>query len=201
MYHIKKIKNDIRAEQLLKRKRLSEDIRNDYNKKIADTFLSGASYRYSDIILTYASKPYEIDTWEIAKRALADGKKVAYPLCDPEKNKMKFHFIESFDDLILGNFNIYEPKDDLPVFEPESYKTSLAVCLVPAVVYDTYGYRIGYGKGYYDRYLANFNGTKIGLIYSDFIFQKSLPHGRYDLFVDVLITENGVITVNANQKT
>jgi len=66
--------------------------------------------------------------------------------------------------------------------------------LVPCLAYDSYGYRIGYGKGYYDRFLSAFEGTKIGLCYSDFKLDK-LPRGKYDVKLDVIITEKGVMVI------
>jgi len=198
IYQLKKIKSDIRAEQMKKRKLLPHDVKNNYDEKIAEALFSSVSYRFADIILLYASKSFEVDTWKIAQRALKDGKRIAYPVCEPEKNLMTFHFVEKREDLIEGSFRILEPKTDLEKYDPIKQRSSLAICLVPAIVYDIKGYRIGYGKGYYDRYLSNFPGTKIGLIYSDFIFHEPLPHGKFDLAADVLISENGVHTVNAN---
>jgi len=68
---------------------------------------------------------------------------------------------------------------------------------LPAIIYDKKGYRLGYGKGYYDRFLSSVKGTKAGLIYSDFIIDE-IPHGRYDLRADVVITEKGVIPFAKN---
>ncbi|MBR4881038.1 MAG: 5-formyltetrahydrofolate cyclo-ligase, partial [Clostridia bacterium] len=58
------------------------------------------------------------------------------------------------------------------------------------------GYRIGYGKGFYDRYLSSFNGAKMGVEYSSCVVDE-LPRGRFDTAVDFLVTEKGVITINA----
>jgi 5-formyltetrahydrofolate cyclo-ligase len=84
-----------------------------------------------------------------------------------------------------------EPDAALPAFTPETAESQNVVCIVPAVVFDKKGFRIGYGGGYYDRYLAGFRGTKIGFAYRDFIV-NSVPHGRFDLTVDVMITERGL---------
>lgn len=70
-------------------------------------------------------------------------------------------------------------------------KRKNVICIIPGIVYDKKGYRIGYGGGYYDRYLSSFKGTKVGVAYTDFI-ANSVPHGRFDLAVDVLITERGI---------
>ena len=71
-----------------------------------------------------------------------------------------------------------------------------ATVLVPAVVFDKEGYRIGYGKGFYDRFLSNFTGVKVGLVYSNMILPK-VPRGRFDKHVDIIISERGVVAVNA----
>ena len=63
------------------------------------------------------------------------------------------------------------------------------------MVYDKHGYRLGYGKGYYDRYLGNYSGSKVGMIYSDYIID-SLPRGRFDLNVDFIVTEKGLRVVD-----
>ena len=69
--------------------------------------------------------------------------------------------------------------------------TGGAVCFVPGLVYDRSGYRLGYGKGFYDRYLSAFTGGKIGVVYSDYVI-GSVPRGRYDVTVDILLTEKGM---------
>jgi 5-formyltetrahydrofolate cyclo-ligase len=65
---------------------------------------------------------------------------------------------------------------------------------VPCLSYDPYGFRIGYGKGYYDRFLSAFEGTKIGLCYSEFESER-LPRGKYDIKLDVVMTEKGVTVI------
>ena len=68
---------------------------------------------------------------------------------------------------------------------------SKSICIIPGVVFDEWGYRVGYGKGYYDRFLSAYDGTKFGLSYSECIL-KEVPRGRFDRHVDILISEKGV---------
>ena len=68
---------------------------------------------------------------------------------------------------------------------------SKSICIIPGIVFDSEGYRVGYGKGYYDRFLAAYDGTKFGLVYSECIL-PSVPRGRFDRHVDILISEKGV---------
>ena len=73
------------------------------------------------------------------------------------------------------------------------------VCFVPGLVYDKAGYRLGYGKGFYDRYLSSFTGCTIGVVYSDYILPE-VPRGRFDMSVDILLTEKGVKVTKTAKK-
>ena len=105
---------------------------------------------------------------------------------------MIFHEISCITDLKIGMYGIPEPCEDLPVFIPKGH----CVCVIPALAFDKRGYRIGYGKGYYDRFLRDFCGTKVGLCYSEFL-KDTIPTGKYDSNVDTIITEKGIFTPNA----
>ena len=91
-----------------------------------------------------------------------------------------------------GALGIMEPTEECEVYDYISNaQRDHAVCIVPGVVFDVQGYRIGYGRGFYDRFLNRFEGVKVGLAYSDFIL-KTIPRGRYDLACDVIVSEKGV---------
>lgn len=187
MYEIKKEKDALREKYGELRRALPEDIKKKMDDKICRAATSLVSFRHADTVLLYAPKPDEVDVREIARAAWAMGKQVAFPLCDPERRNMTYHIVSSFDELRSGNYGIMEPDPAAPTFDP----TRPSVCLVPALLFDTEGYRVGYGKGYYDRFLHHFAGSKIGLVYSDFVL-PTVPRGRFDLAVDLLVTEKGV---------
>ena len=191
MYEIRKHKTEIREYYLAKRRGLEDAERAEKNEKICKNMLSSATFRYADIILMYYPKPDEIDIRPVAEAALAAGKKIAFPRCNPADHTMVFHYVSSLDELLPGSYNLMEPAESLPAFTPELAEKCNVACIVPAVVFDKKGFRIGYGGGYYDRYLAGFRGTKVGFAYRDFIV-NSVPHGRFDLTVDVMITERGL---------
>ena len=134
----------------------------------------------------------------IIEHALANKKIVACPISNTENNTLTFKVIKSVGDLTPGEYDILEPSAANPDFSeflnPEKNggkKSPLAVCIIPCLSFDPMGYRMGYGKGYYDRFLPAFDGTKIGLCYSEFKVAK-LPKGKYDVKLDVVITEKGV---------
>ena len=98
---------------------------------------------------------------------------------------MEFYEIFSLDELSPGTFGVDEPAADPARLLPQDPG---GLCIVPALCYDDYGYRLGYGKGYYDRYLANYSGIRVGICYAACV-RRSLFHGRYDRPVELLITE------------
>ena len=189
MYEIRKIKNEIRDKYRALRLSLDPEQKAAMDAKICESFISSATYRYAAVLLMYAPKKDEVNVLPIAEKALADGKKVAFPRCIDDTHDMDFHFVESLDQLEKGAYGLLEPPETLPIYDRESNEP--AACIVPALVYDKKGYRLGYGKGYYDRYLGSFTGSKVGLIYSSFIIDE-VPRGRFDLSVDFMVTERGI---------
>ena len=106
---------------------------------------------------------------------------------------MSFHLVNDLNELQNGKFSLKEPDINLPKWEYNDDFKSDAICIIPALAFDEAGYRLGYGKGYYDRFLSGKNITRIGVVYSEFIIDK-LPLGRYDLPVDFIVTEKGIIS-------
>lgn len=186
--YLKSLKRELREEFLRKRQEISPDAKADAQEHMRKIFSSMISFRYSDTILMYSSINGELDLSVIAKEARAKGKRVAYPRCE-EDSIMNFYYVESEDDLVRGKFGIKEPAEHCQLYNPSG--RTMDVCIIPGLAFDKYGYRIGYGKGYYDRYLSRFEGVKAGFVMTDF-FCDRLPHGKYDLKADIIVTEKGV---------
>lgn len=186
---IKAMKNDLRQEYLSKRTTLPAEEKRQRDEKINRLILSSASFRYANTVLAYFPRESEIDVRPALLEALALGKRVALPRVEGE-HRMTYRLIESFDGLMPGAFGILEPSADAPVYEERAGDTSL--CLVPGVIFDIHGFRIGYGGGYYDRFLHDYHGASAGIVYRDFIL-PSLPHGRFDLALPVMITDGGIV--------
>ena len=190
---VKKDKDDLRRKYISVREEMDEGEKTKRDEAICSVARGLVSFRYAEYVLLYAATDNEIDVSRIAEYAWEQGKKVAFPRCDTMTHTMKYHIVESLDELAPDSYGIREPSPDLPVFMPED-STGSAVCFVPGLVYDRSGYRLGYGKGFYDRYLSAFSGCKIGVVYSDYII-PSVPRGRYDVTVDILLTEKGIRTL------
>ncbi|MFA6948642.1 MAG: 5-formyltetrahydrofolate cyclo-ligase, partial [Eubacteriales bacterium] len=162
MYEIRLAKERIRSQFLEKRRSIPAELKAEYDEAVCRRFMSLVTYRYAEAILMYAPKGSEIDVTSIARHALECGKIVAYPRCDSTRCTMDYHIVTSLEQLEKGSYGIFEPSASLPVYNPRSYKN--AACIIPALVYDRSGYRLGYGKGYYDRYLTAFTGVKTGFV-------------------------------------
>lgn len=150
---------------------------------------ASASYRYAGTLLAYAPIGAEIDVLPLICRALASGRRVALPRTLGH-GEMTFHYISSPEELTVGGYGIREPREDAPLYEG----APLSLCLVPGIAFDRSGHRIGYGGGYYDRFLREHEIATLGLIYRCGI-ADSLPAGRYDCAVRALATEEGILPI------
>ncbi len=185
------VKN-IKEEKILLRTK-HKKIRNEYaidaRKKLDEIlfkkFIELNEYKESELLFAFVSTPIEINTFPILEKAIADGKILALPKCRQDEPIMDFYCVTSLKQLKRGKYSIMEP---VPAVCRQITDFSAGLCLVPGLSFDLYGYRLGFGKGYYDRFLSRFKGVTAGLCYSRCIEQK-LPHGIYDKAVDIIITE------------
>jgi len=182
---IRLVKRDLRTNIKKMRADLDPMVKARMDDSITDSFLRSTSYTRSDVILTYVSTDIEVSTERIIITSLNDGKRVACPRCVDGTREMEFYFIDSLDDLFPRTFGVREPEADASRLYDGIGRP---VCIVPGLAFDRLGYRLGYGKGYYDRFLSQYNGWTVGLCYSECV-QYRLPHGRFDRAVDRLITE------------
>ncbi len=193
MTPIKKEKDAIRKTCQERRNAMTPEEHRELDAKIINTISNLVSFRHADIILLYAPIKSEIDVMPIFDIAREKCKRIAFPKCNVEERTMCFHFVNSLDELEPCAYGIREPKEEAEAYDPETTKGS-ALCIVPGLAFDVYGYRLGYGKGYYDKFMNKFTGSTIGLAYTHQIL-PSLPKGKFDKHCDILITENGIKTL------
>lgn len=188
---IRKYKQELRLSCRERRKGMEPEQKKQLDTSIAANVRRLKEYRPAKTLLIYMSTPIEVDTVEIIKNAWADGKRVAVPRCIPDSRDMEFHYIDSLDCLAPGTFSVLEPDPTLPIV------TDFSGCLmiVPGMQFDMKGYRIGYGKGYYDRYMVRFTGISAGICYSNEL-KPFMYHGRYDRCVDIVVTDKRIKTCN-----
>ena len=181
---LREYKKEIRAQMRKIRREMPPDVIREKNDQIFRRLVATQQYRRAKTVVLYVSKELEVDTRRLIKRAWKDGKRVAAPRCVENTRLMNMHLIRSMDDLQEGAFGILEPNENLPIL----HDTRDAICIVPAFCNDFRGYRVGYGGGYYDRYLSSFSEAKIGVNFSDCV-RPRLISGRYDVPVDLLVTD------------
>ncbi len=198
MLEIRAQKNILREKYRAVRDNIDSDTKKLLDKKICERILSTVSFRFCKTVLLYSPIKSEIDITPIALSAFKSGKNLAYPKCNDSDSDMDFHFVSSLTTLESGSYNILEPNENSPIFDTKTVlnKTD-ALCIIPALIYDADGYRLGYGKGYYDRFLSDFRGIKMGICYSSCIV-KHVPRGRFDLKADMIVSDKGVILTSEN---
>ena len=184
-------KQRLREERLAARETLSEQERCVFDESITQKLLATPEYAEATTVLTYVSVSSEVSTRMIIERALRDGKTVAVPRCLPG-HRLEFAAITSLEQLVAAPFNLLEPSKDLSALTEDQMNNS--ICIVPAIFVDTKGYRLGYGAGFYDRFLSTYSGKKICLAYQQNLSKTELPHTEFDVPVDMIITESGVLT-------
>ncbi|WP_419959005.1 5-formyltetrahydrofolate cyclo-ligase [Psychrobacillus sp. BM2] len=179
----KKITRNAMRDQLTS---LDEGTYNNYSKQIEDQFLRQvAATDASTIGLTISSFP-EVDTWGIIKQLWSMGKNVAVPKCTPFDKSMIFYQIQNFDQLERVYMHLLEPN---PLISKAITPQEIDILVVPGIVYSEKGYRIGYGGGYYDRFLMNYKGDTLSLAF-DIQVVKYVEYDVFDIPVDKIITPN-----------
>lgn len=152
-------------------------------------------FRDAQYVLCYLSFGKEVPTRGIISAAWDAGKTVAIPRCEEGPRRLDWHVIHGFDGLVSSSFGIEEPAPDQgTLLNCNTGEPSAAI--VPGLIFDEQGFRLGYGGGYYDRFLSAFAGTTIGVC-RESQMRKSLydlgviePH---DIPVDIVVTENQII--------
>ena len=183
---MKNEKKLLRQELLAARRALSEEERARADLAVAEAFLSLPESKIAKTVVRYASYGCEVDTYAIARAAVAEGKTVAYPLCDAATHTMRF-LICSPDGLSAGYRGIPEPTADCPEAAPDV----TSVCVLPGLAFDREGGRLGYGGGFYDRFLARFPGIRVGLARE--IRKEPVPCEAHDARCHITVTEKEVI--------
>ncbi len=164
------------------------------DKSVTDFLTGMPAFRKADTVLLYYSANSEVSTADIFAYCLRVGKTAAFPVCLDDKGIMDFFVVESEDDLCEGMYGIRAPKASCKRLNA----TEKSVCIVPGLAFDKSGYRIGYGKGYYDRYLSDFPGVSIGLCYEE-LHIDCLPVKPHDIKVNYLITDKMIYYYNSKE--
>ena len=142
-------KSGLRREMIKKRYLISQREREEWDRSILNQVFSSEYYIKSSVIFIYVSYNGEVDTHKLIMHALSDGKIVCVPRVISRSAGMEAVPIKGFDDLVSGAYGILEPQKEIPAASPQS----IDFAIVPGVAFSGTGERLGYGGGFYDRYL------------------------------------------------
>ncbi len=181
-------KKEFRAAALARRQAIPAEKKREFDRQICQRIAALDAFRRADCVLLYAAIKGEIDLSPLIALCRRSGKAVAFPVCDRESGEMHFRILSENATLTPGAFGIPEPPSDAPDCEI----TEASVCILLGLSFDARGNRMGYGKGFYDKFLQTHSLIKIGAIYEE-LTVKQIPTEPHDLPADLLVTERGVI--------
>lgn len=158
-----------------------------WDRCIFEHLKSWPHYQEAKTVMTYLAFGWEIDTWNIVRDLKERGKDVYVPVVQKEPKGLLATQFTSREQLVPAVFGILEPRPGTPTVSP----LALDLVIVPGVVFSRDGYRIGYGGGYYDRFLTTTKATTVGLVYQAFL--REFEPDTWDQAVDFLMTEEGLL--------
>lgn len=149
---------------------------------ITQALMQDRAYQEGKMMMFYASMIHEVDTFGLIRKAIADGKQVCLPIVEKSQKRLLPIIVDHVDQLKPSHYGIYEPPYDAT---READVSKLSLILVPGLAFDQAGHRLGYGVGYYDRFLASVPASvkTIGLAF-DFQLTDCLPVDAHDQAVN-----------------
>lgn len=178
----------IRQQMIAQRNAMTTEMVKQKSAAITQKVLMLPEYIEADHVLLYADYRHEVMTKEIFDDAILRKKKVYFPKCNPEYGTMEFYQVVSIRQLENGYKGIKEPVANSEYLY-HHHKEENTIVIIPGVAFDMNGYRIGYGKGYYDRYLQDKRqATAVALSFAQQLVDD-VPHEAYDIRMDKIVTE------------
>ena len=173
-------KNELRRLIREKKRAMTQQQIFDASQRLADLFLATPQYAQAETLYGYLPYNQEVRTELILEKALADGKRVAVPKV--YNDEMRFIYITGFDRLEKSDMGIPEPIDDAPVATDPT-----ALVLMPGLAFDSAGHRVGYGGGYYDKYLSKESEHPTVALCYEFQMMPQLDTEEFDIPVDLVL--------------
>lgn len=166
-----------------KRKVLTTDEIHEKSIAICEKLLEINAFKNAKTIMIFMSAFKEPDTIPIIKNIFRLSKKVVVPVTDQQTKIITPSYINCLDDMIAGAYNILEPQ-----IIKSAPLCAIDLVIVPGIAFDKNGNRLGFGEGYYDKFLKNYKKIKIGICY-DFQLLDKLPADEHDIPMDIILTE------------
>lgn len=184
--NIQKIKKELRKKMLSKALALPDDYKTDAERRITQLLLGLPEYKDARTVFCFVGVEYEINTRPFLEKVLADGKRLAVPLCIG-KRRMEARRILTLDELKCGYYGLYEPDKSselIPITEVE-------FAVIPCITADHKGNRLGHGGGFYDALFNKYKNVPSAIICRELMCRK-VPTESFDHRFSITVTENGV---------
>lgn len=175
-------KQEFRKKYLVVRNSISDAEKSEYDKRLTEKLLSMPEYKNAENILLFASVGSEFDTEEIFKDSIKQEKNVYFPKCIDD-SQMVFLRVCSENDFSIGKYNIPEPQ----TLEKYAFDSKDSLAVIPALCVGRDFSRLGYGKGYYDRFLKDFKGISVCPVYPQLLCGE-VPTDKFDIPLNIIIT-------------
>lgn len=186
------MKREIRRRMLFLRENIDKEKLMKWNENIYNKIVNWDVFKDAKMVMIYASFKNEVKTWDIIDYCFEKRKDVILPKTIKDGFKILPCKINSLDELSRTSFGILEPSGENVVD-----KDKIDMIIVPGIAFDRNGNRIGYGAGYYDRFLKDCKGIKAGVCYS-IQMVEDVYADEHDVKMDYLITERGIIYTGDN---
>jgi 5-formyltetrahydrofolate cyclo-ligase len=168
---------------------LSKTRRQEIEEKLTLNLLASSLWNEAKTIGITISQGVEWNTEAIIKNGWKEGKRMVIPKCLPKTSELVFYEFESYSELETTSLNLLEP---VPEKTKKIEKEAIDLLIVPGLIFDKFGYRIGFGGGYYDRFLAHFSKETVSILSRNQLV-ASLPKEEFDIPVKHLLTEEGLV--------
>lgn len=183
------MKNAIRNQMREQRQSLSPALHAEKSAQIRRRLEELPAYQSAEKILIYVSVKDEVETQQLIKDTLAEGRSLYVPKI--QEGSLVICPLSTWKDLQPGTFGILEPCEIATPAKPEE----MDLIIVPGLAFDSRGHRIGYGKGHYDKLLKSTRGYKVGLAFDEQVLE-TVPDETHDVPLDLIITDKTLITLN-----
>lgn len=186
-------KAKLRKRMLSIRDELTGDIRAENSELIRKKLVGSSIYKNAEIVLSYASYRSEVDTWAINKQILEDNKKLYLPKTYVKEKRLRFIRVSDMDELKPGALGIMEPDGEGEGIDPKMTGAGAVLMIMPGVAFDNNGARLGYGGGFYDRYLSEYEDIIPRTVLIAFEAQRAdeICTDEYDIRPGQILTEAG----------
>ncbi|WP_176167384.1 5-formyltetrahydrofolate cyclo-ligase [Mesobacillus jeotgali] len=184
-------KINLRESIKAKLSQLSLPVYEDQSYQIAQQLYQTEEWNTATTVAITVSKAPEVDTFQIIRKGWEQGKRIVIPKCEPKSKHLDFRELKRFSELESVYYGLLEPIVNKTIsVTPDR----IDLVVVPGLAFSKNGYRLGFGGGYYDRFLANYQGKTVSLAFNEQIV-NDIPVESHDIPVHKIILSEGVVSI------